>query len=207
MRVIEKMDDQYLTVARAARAKIRVGACRFIASIAPCADEAEAKEFIKRVQYEFHDATHNAYAYRLGLDGALARCDDDWEPAGSSGPPMLQALETHGLVYTVVVGTRYFGGVKLGIGGLVRAYRSCAEAGIKAAGICKKTLMKPLRIVVSYDNLGTVLRAISSFGGELKEQDFGEEVCVHCLIRASRQDSFAKHLVEQTSGKVRIEKK
>ena len=115
----------YKTIADDVRTRIAVGACRFYASLSPCRSEEEVRSFLSRVKEELPGATHHAYAYRLGVgDALLARCDDDGEPAGTAGPPMLAALEKAELTNVIVVGTRYFGGVKLGIGGLIRAYRS-----------------------------------------------------------------------------------
>ena len=119
------------TVAQTVRVKISVGACRFFASVARTEREEEAKAFIERVCTEFPDANHHAYAYKIGLeDEALCRQSDAGEPSGTAGPPILQAIEYAGLTNVTVVATRYFGGVKLGIGGLVRAYRACADAGL-----------------------------------------------------------------------------
>ena len=122
----------YKTIAAEVRTKIAVGACRFYASLSFCRSEEEAHLFLQKVKEDLPGATHYAYAYCLGVGDALrARCDDDGEPAGTAGPPMLAVLEKEALTNIIVVGIRYFGGVKLGLGGLVRAYRFCAEAGVK----------------------------------------------------------------------------
>jgi putative IMPACT (imprinted ancient) family translation regulator len=105
----------YKTVAAAVRTKTAVGACRFYASLSFCRTE-EARSFLQKVREELTSATHHAYAFRLGVgDKLLARCDDDGEPAGTAGPPMLAVLEKADLTNVIVVGTRYFGGVKLGV--------------------------------------------------------------------------------------------
>ena len=108
--------------------------------------EAEAKEFIDTVSNEFADATHNAWAYKIGFgDRSIRRSSDAGEPANTAGPPMLQAIEGQGLTNVVVVGTRYFGGVKLGVGGLIRAYRDTALAGLEAAGVREEVIKMCIR--------------------------------------------------------------
>lgn len=174
---------RYRTVAAGIRTKIAVGACRFYASLDFCRTEEEALAFIRRVQEELAGATHHAYAYRLGLgDKLLARCDDAREPAGTAGPPMLGVLEKEKLTNVVVVGTRYFGGVKLGIGGLVRAYRSCAEAGVKAADICVRELMSRAVLQVPYDYLGAVVREIEAGAGEVLHFRYGQDVSLEFVL-------------------------
>ncbi|MCW3490759.1 IMPACT family protein [Dethiobacter alkaliphilus] len=201
------MIDSFSTVARNVRVKIAVGACRFIASVAKTETEAEAKAFIEKVSGEFADATHNVYAYRIGVgDGAVSRQSDDGEPAGSSGPPMLQALEKAGLTNVTVVGTRYFGGVKLGIGGLVRAYRACAEAGLAEAGEDTEVFKEVIKILVSYDLLGNVMREIGAVDGEVDGVDYQENgVCVTCLLPLTKVETLKTQLVESTRGNVTVE--
>lgn len=197
--------NEYFTVARSARVKIPVGACRFIASVSPCRSTAEARGFIRSVKEEFRDATHNAYAYRLGTgDQAVSYCDDDREPAGTSGLPMLQAIEKAGLTDVAVVGTRYFGGVKLGIGGLIRAYRSCAEEGLKAAGIKKKVKAEELAVRVPYDSVGKLFKAVASRGGELQDVEYDRDVTVKCRIPLSNIKGFVSEVRDITRGRGEI---
>mgnify|MGYP000874523961 FL=1 len=198
--------DRFTTVADPVRVKIAVGACRFIASVSRIDNEEEAKNFIEQVSKEFFDATHNAYAYKLGLgDAAICRYSDAAEPAGTAGPPMLQAIEKAGLTNVVVVGTRYFGGVKLGIGGLIRAYRSCAEAGLKAAKKVTAVLKKKIIIEVSYDLIGAVLREATACGGEVDAVNYQEAgASVICMVPLTAVEIFQKQIQEATSGKAKI---
>ncbi|NLM45468.1 MAG: YigZ family protein [Firmicutes bacterium] len=197
------MTDAFWTVAREARVKIPVGACRFIASVARTDTEDEAKAFVARVSAEFHDATHNAYAYKIGLgDAAVARQNDDAEPQGTAGQPMLQAIEKAGLTNVTVVGTRYFGGVKLGIGGLIRAYRSCAEAGLAAAGRVEEIMREKVVVEINYELLGTVLHELAACRAEVGAVDYtAEGARVAALVPAASLQWLEDQLKESTSGK------
>ena len=199
------MNDSFRTPGAPVRVRVPVGACRFIASLAPAASEAEARAFIDGVSREFSDATHNAYAYRVGRgDFALARSSDDGEPAGTAGPPMLGVLEKHSLTQVVVVGTRYFGGVKLGVGGLVRAYRSCAEEGVKAARIETHHFCHLLRIQVPYKHVGSILREIEGVKGTVKSIQYGSQVTVTALIREKYASLLVGRLKDASRGQARI---
>ncbi|HHX75169.1 MAG TPA: YigZ family protein [Firmicutes bacterium] len=197
------MTDAFWTVAGETRVKIPVGACRFIASVARTDTEAEAKAFIARVSAEFHDATHNAFAYKIGLgDAAIIRHNDAAEPQGTAGQPMLQAIEKAGLTNVTVVGTRYFGGVKLGIGGLIRAYRSCAEAGLNAAGRVEEILREKVVVEIAYELLGTVLHELAACRAEVTAVNYtAEGARVTALVPAASLQSLQVQLQESTSGK------
>jgi uncharacterized YigZ family protein len=201
------MNDHFVTVAKNVRVKIPVGACRFTATVARVDSEDEAKAVIEQVSAEFNDATHNAYAFKIGLgDEALCRQSDANEPSGTAGPPMLQAIENAGLSNVVVVGTRYFGGVKLGIGGLVRAYRACAEAGLAEAGTRTEVLMLSQMLHAPYDLLGNVMREISAADGEVDGVDYSDDgVTVNIRIPQSQSEHFNVQIQEVTRGKVSVE--
>jgi uncharacterized YigZ family protein len=201
-----EMSDRFQTVARSVRVKTAAGACRFIASVARTDSEDEACAFIERVSAEFKDATHNAYALKIGLgDTAVSRQSDADEPAGTAGNPMLQAIEKAGVTNVTVVGTRYFGGVKLGIGGLVRAYRSCAEAGLEEAGRITHICFQPVIVKVPYDLVGPVLREVPASGGEIEAVDYSEdEVLVRCLVPFGMTQTLGEKLLDLTRGKAGI---
>lgn len=201
------MNDRFETVAREARVKVPVGACRFIASVARTDNEDEARAFIARVSAEFHDATHNAYAYVIGIgDKAIKRQSDDAEPAGTAGLPMLSAIENAGLTNVTVVGTRYFGGVKLGIGGLVRAYRLCAEAGLAEAGRVEMVKMSGFTVLTPYENLGTVMREIAAQGGTVLQVGYNEAgAVVTGEVPLSKLEALRLGIVDSTSGKASVQ--
>ncbi len=192
----------YLTVKKEVKVKVPVGACRFIASVGYSQEEKEARAFIQGVKEEFFDATHNAFAYKVGMgDSVITRTSDAHEPAGTAGPPLLSAIESAGLTNVVIVGTRYFGGVKLGIGGLIRAYRCCGEAGIKEAGTIKKRLLKKHEIIFDYDYIGQVMNEISSFHGEMQNVDYSSRVKIQVLLPPENLEDFKGKFKDITRGK------
>ena len=197
---------KYRSVSSPSRTKIAVGACRFISSLSPCETEEEARAFINQVKEELPGATHHAYAYRLGLgEKLLARFSDDGEPALTAGPPMLGVLEKEELTNIVLVGTRYFGGVKLGIGGLVRAYRSCALAGVREASICEKELQIEVQIRVPYDYLGGVLREIEAREGKVLDLHYQQDVKVRARFPLREKEVFIRQVKEASRGAAVIE--
>lgn len=197
----------YKTIAAPVRTKIAVGACRFYASLTYCEREEQARSFVERVKGELTGATHHAWAFRLGLGGKmLARCDDAGEPAGTAGPPMLAVLENEDLTNLIVIGTRYFGGVKLGVGGLIRAYRSCAEAGVRASRICTRELKEKVLLEVPYDYLGPVVREIEAASGEILDFRYGDDVKIMVILPQRKMDGFHGRIADASRGKAIIHK-
>ncbi|UNC92596.1 IMPACT family protein [Candidatus Contubernalis alkaliaceticus] len=197
--------DYYLTIKKEARIKIAVGACRFIASVGFCGSEKQARDFIQRVKEEFSNATHNAFAYRIGTgEDTIVRTSDADEPVGTAGPPILSSIDKVGLTNVVVVGTRYFGGVKLGIGGLIRAYRACSEAGLKEAGVEKKVITRNYTIIIPYDYIGQVINEISGFQGEVTAVRYDTLVEIDNVMPPKNYESFTNKLNDITRGQAKI---
>ena len=198
---------EYRTIGAAVQVKHPVGACRFYASLAPVDTEEEAKAYLKAVKEQLPGATHHATACRFGWgDGMLARSDDDGEPAGTAGPPLLTVLEKAELTNVMLVATRYFGGVKLGIGGLIRAYRACGEAGIRAAQILHKELKARLELVVPYDYLGAVEREIKTREGEILQHRFDQHVALDIVVPLRKLDGFSERIAGMSRGEVVIKR-
>lgn len=199
--------EHYQTVGQAVRVKLPVGLCRFFSSVKEINSEAEARSFIDDVSKEFADATHNAWAYKLGFgDLGVCRSSDDGEPANTAGPPMLQAIEGAGLTNVVVVGTRYFGGVKLGVGGLIRAYRDCAQAGLQEAGVRQEIIMSPVRVRhLDYGQMGDILREIESCRGSIDSIDYGQTVTIKASIKPRDLDQLRQRVIDLTRGQGRLE--
>src|SRR5918996_1059715 len=128
------MQDEYRTVARAGVHVTEINRSRFVCALAPAATEQEAQDFIAAVRKEHADANHNCWAYVIGADGSVQKASDDGEPGGTAGVPMLQMLTRREVRYTVAVVTRYFGGTKLGAGGLIRAYGGAVGEALDAIG-------------------------------------------------------------------------
>lgn len=195
-------DDSYLSVRKEVRRRLAVGKCRFIATLSPVANEEEARRFIERIKIEFSDATHNTFAYRVGFKrNLLERCSDDREPVGTAGPPILTALRKAELTDTAMVVTRYFGGVKLGVGGLIRAYRAAAEEGLKAASTVRRVCMERLKARLPYENLGAATKLISSQKGKIISIEYGEDVVIDFHLRSRNKDAFRRALHDVTRGR------
>ena len=200
--------EKILTPAAGVEIKYRVEDSKFLAALAGTNSVQEAREFVAGRKEKYHDATHNVSAFIIGTgDEARKYSDDDGEPANSSGPPVLQAIEGAGLTNTVIVVTRYFGGTKLGIGGLIRAYGGAARKAIKAAEIEE---LKPVWSMVAtgdYDVLGSVLGQIESAGGKIEDVTYDDSGGkVKFLISPEDTELIRNKLISVTANNVEIRK-
>lgn len=202
-----EIPETFDTVARLAQVKIPVGLCRFHASVSEVRSEAEAKAFLAEVVAQFPDANHSAWAYRIGcIDQALCRYSDDGEPANTAGAPMLQVINGAGLTNVMVIGTRYFGGVKLGVGGLIRAYRDCAQAGLQAAGVRTETIKMEVAVRdLDYALLGDVLRELESLKSDILAIDYQLRVNVRAAIRPRDRAALGTRITDITRGQCHLE--
>ena len=173
---------------------------RFIGRVWPVETEEEALQKIQEMRRQHYDATHNCWAYII-RDGAV-RFSDDGEPGGTAGMPMLQVLQREGLYNLVCVVTRYFGGVLLGAGGLVRAYTKGAKIAVDAAGKSMKRVWTVLYLPCPYPFYERVKLEIAAFGGVLRQTDFGAEVEMELLLPQGKTAPFLEHLTDMTSGTV-----
>jgi uncharacterized YigZ family protein len=172
-----EVEGKYLSPRKVVRKSFSEQDSRFIADLAPVASPQEAKEFIEKVRAEFPDATHHTYAYRIGASSALVeQTSDDREPAGTAGAPILQYLQGHQISDAVLVATRYFGGTKLGIGGLTRAYRNCARIACEAAQYVSKEPLVKYTLKFKYEELGAVTRLAESLDGRVISVVYGDAV-------------------------------
>jgi len=168
-------------LAKEADAEIEVNKSIFIGHAAPVADEEAAKAFIARIKAEYSDATHNVYAYLL-RGGAVARCSDDGEPQGTSGVPTLNVLKMSGVDDLCVVVTRYFGGILLGAGGLVRAYSAAARAALDAAGIVTYEELTIFKMNVNYSDYQKLIPEFPKLGITVDESEFTDKVFLTAVI-------------------------
>lgn len=173
---------------------------RFIGRVWPVETEEEALEIIQRMKKQHYDATHNCWAYII-KDGAV-RFSDDGEPGGTAGMPMLQVLQREGLNNIVCVVTRYFGGILLGAGGLVRAYTRGAKIAVDAAGKSMKRVWTVLYVPCPYSFYERVKLEIEAFGGILRSAEFGAEVELEIFLPELQVDPFVARLTDLTSGNV-----
>lgn len=199
------MELSYKTIAAYAEDEFIEKKSRFIGSVIPCKNEQEALEFIEQKRKQYWDATHNVYAYIVREEGtptAIKRCSDDGEPQGTAGRPVLDVLEKEGLTDLCVVATRYFGGIMLGAGGLVRAYSHTSKIAVDAAKILNMSVCRLFRLEFDYSLYGKISYILPNYNIKTESSDFGESVSLELLIRHDRYESFCKELTEITNGKV-----
>lgn len=197
--------SSYKTIRQEAKDEYIVKKSRFIGHIKPVTTQQEALDFIQEISKKHWDATHNVYAYIL-REGGIKRFSDDNEPQGTAGIPTLDVLEKNELVDCAVVVTRYFGGIMLGAGGLVRAYSSTASLVVKAGGIVTRDLCARLKVTSDYSFYGRLASLVPEKGGIIEETIFEDDVTVIFRLPLSDMDSFNATLVDASSGRYTAEK-
>ncbi len=164
----------------------------------------EAMAFVGACREEFRDATHNCFAWRLGLDQDAMRYSDDGEPSGTGGRPILQEIDGRRLTNVAVVVTRYYGGTKLGTGGLIRAYGGAAAEALDAAIIVEAPIVETLRITFGYEHSGAVQGVLSAFDLEPVQSDYGANIKMTIAVPIEKAERLEKALIDATRGQVRI---
>ncbi len=193
------------TLARALRHEPpKVKGSRFIASVAPVATAAAAKDFVEARREEFRDATHNCFAWRLGTGQGETRTNDDGEPSGTAGRPILRAIDGRRLTGAVVVVTRYFGGTKLGTGGLVRAYGGAAAAALELAEVVERPVVETLRLKFYYESSGAIRGVLAAFGLEPVRADYGAEVRMEVAVPVEEKERLREALRDAARGRIGI---
>lgn len=182
--------DTYFSISAPSEGLFKDQGSRFIALAAPVESEEEAKALLDRARKEYHDARHHCLAYRIGHDGAVWRASDDGEPAGSAGRPILGQIDSAGLSDIAVVVVRYFGGIKLGIPGLIRAYKTSTQDAIQNAEKIQKIAGKWIRLTFSYDSLPKVMKVVKDMDLPQRAQDFAMECSMEVRVRLSAQEDF-----------------
>ncbi len=194
------------TIAAACEAEVRVKDSRFVAWLAPAQSREQAEALIAGRAQQFADARHNCHAFRLGVGEALlAHSSDAQEPAGSAGRPMLQALAAHRLTNLVAVVSRYFGGTKLGIGGLMRAYSGAVQAAIAQAKLVPLIRTHRLLLTYRYQHSAAVEKALHQYHAEILQSDFGAQINRLVAVRLEVVEDFCASLKEWSSGRVQIQ--
>lgn len=198
--------NRYPIPAEETRVEIRVKNSRFIATLAPAFRVEEARAFIARVRQEFADATHNVPAYVIGHGSAVtAHCNDDGEPSGTAGRPVLAVLQGSGLGDAALVVTRYFGGTKLGTGGLVRAYGDAARAVIEATPRAERVPTYVVQVTAPYALFEQLRLLLAAHGGQTLDETFAAEVTVTALFAQERLPRFQEALRELSNGALEAE--
>ena len=200
-------NEAYFSIKSEVSAEVVVKASKFIANAFPAGSKDEGEKYIDAISARFKDATHNCFAYKIGIgDQAVFRFSDDGEPSGTAGRPILQAIETKDLTNIALVVTRYFGGTKLGTGGLIRAYNSVALAALNNARIISKYPQVILRVRFPYDYTNAAQHLIKKFGGSILESQFEEQAVYRVQLKASDAIDFNNQLQNASSGKITVEK-
>lgn len=179
---------------------------RFIATVRRCGTEEEAVAFIEEMKKKYWDARHNCSAFVIGSRGELTRCSDDGEPSGTAGRPMLEVLLGEGIRNIAVVVTRYFGGVLLGTGGLVRAYTQAVKEGLKNCSVGRMRLGQEVEVTTDYNGIGKILYLLGSAGIEPVSSDYTDKVVLRLVIPVEDVERIHKDMVEVTGGRVGFQK-
>lgn len=197
-----KMDkpERYRTVKQEGVKEIVIKKSRFLGHVMPVQNEEEAIAFIERIKKQHWNATHNCSAYLIGSRGEIQRQSDDGEPSGTAGKPILEVIKNQQLQDVAIVVTRYFGGIMLGAGGLIRAYTDGAVAAIEAGEAITRILHQEVAVELDYTWLGKVENELRNRGIRTGETDFTDKVIVNCLPVASEAEAFKAWITDVTQG-------
>lgn len=197
--------SDYFTIVAPCEAETRVQASRFIAWLAPAQSRNEAEKLVAARAELFADATHNCYAYRLGTGAQLlAYANDAHEPAGTAGRPMLQVLESRKLTDIVAVVTRYFGGTKLGLGGLIRAYGGALQAAVAQAQLQPLIPTRTFELSYQYDDSASVEKVLRKFEATVLQNEFDAHVRRRVSVPAQHAEEFCALLRDLSAGRAVI---
>lgn len=188
--------DTYKSIGAPSEGLFKDNGSRFIARAYPVESEAEIKEIVAALKKEYHDARHHCYAYRLGLDGEPWRANDDGEPSGSAGRPILGQIDSAGLSDILVVVIRYFGGIKLGIPGLIRAYKTSSADALSQAAVIEKIAARRFRLHFDYLSMNAVMKVLKEMDLPQSGQQFGEECSLEVRVRLSALEDFRQRIGE-----------
>lgn len=200
------MLESYKTLLEGGTAEIVEKKSRFIATVRLVESEEEALTFIEEMKKKYWDARHNCYVYSVGMNREYTRCSDDGEPSGTAGRPMLDVILGEDIYNVAVVVTRYFGGILLGTGGLVRAYSKAVQEGLKNSRIIQKKYGISLEVTTDYTGIGK----IQYIAGERKlpvlDSEYTDKVVMKLLVPADEIEAVRKTITEGTNGRARMQK-
>ena len=192
----------YKTLIRRASDEFIVNKSRFIGHGCPCETEEEALAFLGEMRTKYKDATHNCYAYIIGTNMGVMRYSDDGEPGGTAGMPIIEVMKARGVTNCAVVVTRYFGGILLGAGGLVRAYTKGAVCALDAAGVGVMYPTKRLLIDVPYPMLSRFEYMLKSQPVQVEDKSFADSITFTVIAKTQDQAAFERDLAAMSDGKI-----
>ncbi|MEA2021676.1 MAG: YigZ family protein [Candidatus Caldatribacteriota bacterium] len=198
--------NNFMTISHEVQVKNAVKKSRFYSSVKEIEKEEGIREFLKELKKQFPDASHHCWAYKIGInEQQIKQYSDAGEPANSAGPPILQAIEHEGLTNVMVIVTRYFGGIKLGIGGLIRAYRESALQGLQSAGRVEKFALREFTLQgINYDELGPIIQAIESREGRIANIKYDKNITIITHLSESMQKWLSNMAKNFSHGRVTI---
>lgn len=199
------MRKDYHTIQGYGESELIIQKSRFLTYVSRAETEQQAQDFINNIKEKHKSANHNCSAYIIGEHDNIQKANDDGEPSGTAGVPMLEVLKKQGLQDTVVVVTRYFGGIKLGGGGLIRAYGKATTEGIDAAKVVERKLHHLMKISIDYTWLGKVENEVRNSVYPLKEINYADLVEVMVFTKADEEETFIDWMAEMTNGQAKVE--
>lgn len=185
-----EIKDSYISIGSISEGLFKDNGSRFIAFAIPVETEDEVREAVASLRKEYHDARHHCYAYRLGHMGDIFRSSDDGEPSGSAGRVILGQIDSKGLSDILVVVVRYFGGIKLGIPGLIRAYKTSTADALEKAQTVEKIARRNFRLSFGYIAMNDVMKLVKDLDIKTLKQDFDMECCLDAAVRLSSISDF-----------------
>ena len=191
-----EMKDTYRSIESPSEGLFKDNGSRFIALAYPVESEQEVKEHVSALKKEYHDARHHCYAYRLGHRGETFRCSDDGEPSGSAGRPILGQIDAASLSDVLVVVVRYFGGIKLGIPGLIRAYKTSTADALANAQVVEKVAGENWRLTFDYLSMNAVMKAVKDLSLPQKDQRFDQVCSMEVRVRLSAKEDFFARMAD-----------
>ena len=195
------MSDTYRVLGSTSRSEIKVKGSRFIGEAIPVGSPQEAKDRLEEIKRREHDATHHCMAYRTGSDGSELRFNDDGEPSGTAGRPILRQIEAADLTNTLVVVTRYYGGTKLGTGGLIRAYGDAAKEALCLATVKTIVQRATIHATFAYDDTSPAIYVINKYDAEIRSTDYGDNTTIELGVKRSLVDDFLSAFENALSGR------
>lgn len=197
--------ENYRTIKENTIYEIEIKKSKFICFLKRVDDEKEALAFIEEIKKEHWKATHNCSAYTIGLNDEIQRAHDDGEPSGTAGVPMLEILLKRELKNVAAVVTRYFGGIKLGAGGLIRAYGGAVKEAVDHVGVVERQLQQLIDLTVSYSQSGTVEHSLREADYTIQDITYAEEITFHCVVPLEKEEKFREDAANWTSGEGKVE--
>lgn len=197
---------EYKTIDGYAQTEWEVQKSRFISYVNHIENETQAQDFVNQIRKKHFDATHNCYAYIIGEHSDTQKSNDDGEPSGTAGVPILEVLKKNELSDVVVVVTRYFGGIKLGAGGLIRAYGKSATLGLESSVIVKKSVFNCYNLSMDYDLLGTLENYLHQKEIRIKDKNYTDKVDITILLPQNDSENTLKDITNLSAARCKITK-